>query len=452
MNKGIAVQETAQHTLCATIIAPSRGVLVMPDRKHRVIRSYLMAASPWLFCVLLLVCLSGVPAIAAQTKSVPPWEVGTPIVTYWCGPALTDAAAQQMAEGGFNLVWCRNEAELDVAHRHGLRGQLQHPLLRPASLEDPDRLAQLDALIARICNHPALYAYYIIDEPNASQFPALGRLVGWLRERDPAHLAYINLFPTYASNEQLGTTGDVVTAYKEHVRLYVEQVRPALISYDHYQFRLHGDGDQYFLNLAMIRRAAQDAGVPFLNIVQACTWAPQAMRVPNPDELRYLVYTTLAYGAQGISYYVYACPNHQGSLVALDGTPGPLYRAIVSYNREFVAIARQLQPLRSLAVYHTTMEEPGCEPLPVEAPFRVDSAKSPAGPRGFLLGFFGPDTKPTHVVVVNLDYTRQAGTSLIGPKPLHVFDATKDQWTPAKQSPLELRMPPGGGRLVRITP
>lgn len=449
MNKGIAVQETAQHTLCATIIAPSRGVLVTPDRKRRIMRSYSMAASPWVLCVLLLLCVSGVPAIAAQTQSVSPWNVGTPIVTYWCGPALTDAAAQQMAEGGFNLVWCRNEAELDVAHRHGLRAQLQHPLLNPASLEDPDRLAQLDALIARICNHPALYAYYIIDEPNASQFPALGRLVGWLRERDPAHLAYINLFPTYASNEQLGTTGDVVTAYKEHVRLYVEQVRPALISYDHYQFRLHGDGDQYFLNLAMIRRAAQQAGVPFLNIVQACTWAPDAMRIPNADELRYLVYSTAAYGAQGISYYVYAHPNHHGSLVGLDGTPGPLYHAVKSYNREFVAIARELQPLRSLGVYHTSMRERGCEPLPPDAVFRIDSSASPASPRGFLLGFFGAAEKPTHAVLVNLDYTAGASATLVGPDTLERFDAGTAQWTSANKSAVELTLPPGGGALVR---
>lgn len=43
-----------------------------------------------------------------------PWQVGTPIVTYWAGPEMTDKTALQMAEGGWNLVWCR-ELELDVA-------------------------------------------------------------------------------------------------------------------------------------------------------------------------------------------------------------------------------------------------------------------------------------------------------------------------------------------------
>lgn len=389
---------------------------------------------------------------AAETdfKTSASWEVGTPIVTYWCGPSLTDAVAQQMAEGGFNLVWCNNEKELDVAYRHGLRGQLTDGLLTPASLDDPNRHEQLDALIARISKHPALYSYYLIDEPNVSQFPSLGELVAYLRERDPAHLAYINLFPTYASNEQLGTQGDVVTAYKDHLRRYIEQVKPLLISYDHYQFRLKGDSDQYFLNLAMIRRAAQDAGVPFLNIVQACTWALDAMRVPNAKELRYLVFSTLAYGAQGISYYVYACPNHQGSIVSLDGTPGPLYHALKSYNREFAAIASELQQLRSLGVYHTSMREPGCEPLPADASFRLDSAKLPASPRGFLLGLFGAKAKPTHVVVVNLDYTAEVSTSLVGPGEFEFFDATTSQWISAKKAAIELILPPGGGKLMRI--
>ena len=407
-----------------------------------------MMKSLYILCLALFAHSPCVHAAEANPKTA--WQVGTPIVTYWCGPALTDAVAQQMLEGGFNLVWCRDEKELDVAHRYGLRGQLRNGLLTPASLDDPKRHEQLDALIARVGKHPALYAYHLIDEPNASQFPGLGRLVAYLRQRDPAHLAYINLFPTYASNVQLGTKGDVVTAYAEHLRRYVEQVKPALISYDHYQFRLNGDSNQYFLNLAMIRRAALDAGVPFLNIVQACTWAPNAMRVPNTNELRYLVYSTLAYGAQGISYYVYACANHYGSLVGLDGTPGPLYHALKSYNREFLAIATELKPLRSLGVYHTSMREPGCEPLPTDPPFRLDPSKSPARPRGFLIGLFGKKQKPTHALIVNLDYTDEVTAPLIAPTKIKIFDPKTAKWTSAKKTAIELTLPPGGGKLLRI--
>jgi hypothetical protein len=175
------------------------------------------------------------------------------------------------------------------------------------------------------------------------------------------------------------------------------------------------------------------------------------MRVPNPDELRYLVYTTAAYGAQGISYYVYAHANHIGSLVSLDGTPGPLYYAVKSYNREFVAIARELQPLKSLGVYHTAMREAGCEPLPADAPFHLNPVQSLTMQRGFLLGFFGTAEKPTHAVVVNLDYTADVSTTLVGSGELELFDATTAQWTSAKNATTELILLPGGGKLVRVT-
>jgi len=399
-------------------------------------------------------------AADAQGQAASAWKPGTPIVTYWAGPALTDAVARQMADGGWNLVWCA-EKELDVAARHGLRAQLSDPLLSPAALDDPAQREKLDALVARVRTHSALYSYFITDEPSAPAFPGLGRLVAHLRERDPAHLACVNLFPTYANNQQLGTQGDTVAAYREHLRQYLDVVKPALVSYDHYQFSKEGDTGQYFLNLAMVRQAAQQSGVPFLHIVQACTWTP-SMRVPTGDEMRYLVYTTLAYGAQGISYYVYCCPGHTGGIALPDGTPTPIYHALKPLNREFVAIAAQVQPLRSLGVYHAGMMPPGAEPLPKDAPFRLDPAvptvpyKPPERVRGTLLGLFGPagkgsePAKPTHALVVNLDYQASAVAPLVGPGNLEAFDAAGGTWSPVAANDAALRLPPGGGKLLRV--
>jgi hypothetical protein len=339
---------------------------------------------PWQVIVLLLILSpTARPASAAEStlNSHSVWKVGTPIVTYWAGPSMTDETARQMADGGFNLVWC-TENELDVAQRHGLRTQLHDGLLSPATLDDPAQREKLNALIDRVRNHPALYSYYITDEPGAAAFPPLGKLVTYLREQDPAHLAYINLFPTYANNQQLGTTGDMVTAYREHLRQYIDIVKPSLISYDHYQFASSGDLDGYFLNLAMIREAARDAGVPFLNIVQACSWTP-VRRVPQGDEMRYLLYTTLAYGGQGISYYVYCHPGHNGGIALPDGTPTPIYHALKTLNQEFVAIAKELQQLESLAVYHAGMTPPGTRPTPRSASTHLHPPLPTIRPSGF---------------------------------------------------------------------
>lgn len=415
----------------------------------------------WMTALLMLV-MPGFPLRAAdrQEQARPEWKVGTPIVAYWAGPALTDRVARQMAEGGWNLAWC-TEKELDVAQRHGLRAQLQDGLLSPASLDDPAKRQKLDALVARVRMHPAVYSYFITDEPAAAHFPALGRLVAYLRQRDPAHLAYINLFPTYANNQQLGTQGDTVSAYREHLRQYLNIVKPSLVSYDHYQFSKAGDNEQYFLNLALVRQALQQAGVPFLHIVQACTWTP-SMRVPTGDEMRYLVYTTLAYGAQGISYYVYCCPGHTGGIALADGTPTPIYHALKPLNREFVAIASELQPLRSLGVYHAGMKPPGAEPLSKDAPFRLDPPVASAAYRrlqpvkGILMGFFGPagkgqePGKPTHVLVVNLDYQARAATTIVGPEKMEVLDAALRTWSSAAGNRAPVELPPGGGRLLRL--
>jgi len=186
------------------------------------------------------------------------------------------------------------------------------------------------------------------------------------------------------------------------------------------------------------------------------------MRVPTGDEMRYLVYTTLAYGAQGISYYVYCHPGHTGGIALPDGTPTPIYHALKSLNREFVAIAKELQPLRSLGVYHAGMTPPGTEPPPKDASFRLDPPVPPMPykrldrVKGILLGLFGPAGKgsepaaPTHVLVVNMDYQANGTTSLVGPGSLETFDAGRGAWQPGAGSRVELRLPPGGGQLLRV--
>ena len=412
--------------------------------------------------ILCLSCSSSVERGSVGVEKAGRWRIGRPIVTYWAGPPMTEATAKQMAEGGWNLVWCR-ENEMDVAHRYGLRCYLHDPLLNPKNLDTPAETAKLDALIERVRNHPALYAYHLKDEPGVSMFPDLGRLVSHLRERDPAHLAYINLYPTYANLRQLGTQGDTVSAYTEYLRRFVEVFRPDLISYDHYHFATTGDGKEYFLNLALIRQAALDANVPFLNIIQACSWTP-SMRIPNGDELRWLVYTSLAYGAQGISYYVYCHPKHNGAMALADGTPTPLYHAAKVLNREFAAIATELQGLRSLGAYHVGMTPPGAQPLPEKAAFQLDPPvpameyKPPQPVRGFVLGFFGESgarggpERATHALVVNLDYKQSATIGLTGRGRIETFDATTGKWSGVASGRLELTLPPGGGKLARVSP
>ena len=171
--------------------------------------------------------------------------------------------------------------------------------------------------------------------------------------------------------------------------------------------------------------------------------------------MRYLVYTTLAYGAQGISYYGYNFPRHEGGMARADGTPTPLYHALKPLNREFVEIAKELQPLKSLGVFHAGMQPPGTKPFPKGSGFTFDphvpsmDYKPGIRVQGVLLSRFGAGAAATHVLVVNLDYKAERTVGLSGPAPLEVFDAASGQWSPVGGPRAELRLAGGGGKLVR---
>ena len=405
-------------------------------------------------CAVL--CMLGMATFLTSLVAAPgsdtKWRIGTPIVTYWAGPGshneLNDTTAAQLAAGGWNLGWADTVDQLDIYHRHGMRGMLS---IGVPDLDDPAVAAALDEKIAQVREHPALYAYYLMDEPGAAAFPKLGKVVAYLRERDPAHVAYINLYPTYANNEQLGTEGDTVTAYREHLRQFVDIVKPGLLSYDHYHFIEDGDRGQYFLNLALMREAARKAGVPFVNIIQACAFNP-GWRAPTEHELRWLTYTSLAYGAQGICHFVYNCRCRKSGFFQdcpESEVPLPIYWAASRINHDFVAIASELQALKSLGAYHLGEVPEGAEGLPPDSRFTVAAL---ANPPHILLGCFGKTAgRPTHVLVVNMDYNRPTTTRLIGPGPLEVFHAPTRTWAPSSTgSRARLDLPPGGGTLVRL--
>lgn len=394
------------------------------------------------------------------------WNIGEPIVTYWAGPGDTmpvnERTAEQLVAGGWNLAWTKKPADLDLYHKFGVRVMFQ---IGKPKLDDPEQIKAFHAVVDSVSTHPALYAYYLADEPGMGGFAELARIASHLRRKDPAHLPFVNLFPTYASQEQLGVSADdaerakvgyptnfagvgandgTVLRYREYLKRFVEVFHPGLISYDHYHFLKDRDGAQYFLNLALIRAAAKEAGIPFLNIIQSCNSEAEGWREPGEHEVRWLTYTSLAYGAQGIAHFRYDIGLWKESAVV----PTPLYWALCGINREFVSIARQLQPLKSLDVYHCGKPPLGGKVMPDDSAFRP----TPANER-VMLGLFGKtEAQATHVVVVNLDYKNASVIHFAGPKPMELFHPATATWTEPKAETdgVKLDLAPGGGALLRV--
>ena len=116
-----------------------------------------------------------------------------------------------------------------------------------------------------------------------------------------------------------------------------------------------------------------------------------------------------------------------------------------------VAIGEKLQPLTSLGAYHLGAIPNGASGLPPDAVITVDPPIAAEETQGLLLGYFGIAGAPTHVLVVNLDYTRDVTTTVVGPGSMAVFDATERKWHKASDgSRARVSLMPGGGKLLRL--
>jgi len=107
---------------------------------------------------------------------------------------------------------------LDVARKAGISMIVSCPELKtdPAST------------VKRFRSHPATAGYMLRDEPGRNDFPELGDWARAIHAEDDRHFCYLNLFPNYAAEKQLGTP-----TYREHVDLFIKEVPVPVISFAH---------------------------------------------------------------------------------------------------------------------------------------------------------------------------------------------------------------------------
>jgi hypothetical protein len=192
------------------------------------------------------------------------------------------------------------------------------------------------------------------------------------------------------------------------------------------------------------------------------------MRVPNGNELRYLYNTSLAYGAQGISDFVYYYPSFTGGMLSSDGTTTTLYDAATTANHKFESIAKQVQSLLHIGAYHLGDLPPGYNTtdgssplrLPGGSPFKVSpnitntTYRNNKPVRGVVMGLFGPEddvADATRAVVVNLDYSNNLTTRVTGTGNLSVFDTATGKWVAQGHAWADVSLEPGGTVLVGLT-
>ncbi len=267
-------------------------------------------------------------------------------IGFWVDPPPEDARYAEIAEANFTFVITgfaartreQNEQALKLCEKYDLRAVISRG----------------DGPADRLPDGPACWGYSIRDEPNAADFPKLREAVDAVRAARPGKLAYINLFPNYANAGQLGTP-----TYEEHVSRFMKEVRPDVLSMDHYpMFRPDADGrDTYCQNLEVMRKESLAADVPFWNFFNTMPFGPHSD--PTEAQLRWQIYTSLAYGAKGVMYFCYWTPGggefpKGGAILTAEGRRTRHYDEAKRINAAIRNLGPTIMKLMSTGVYRVT--------------------------------------------------------------------------------------------------
>ena len=268
-------------------------------------------------------------------------------------------------------------------------------------MPDPKELQRkIDTLVGEVRNHPAALGYFLYDEPQAQMMPGLGQVAALLRRAMPGTLSYVNLLPNYGTAARMGAP-----TYEAYVKKFMEEVHPSLLSYDNYSLF---DGEmmgRFFTNLAVIRRASLEAGIPFWNVILANSHF--TYMEPTDATLHLQAYSTMAYGGRGIEYFTYYAPkigNYRLAPVDQFGHRTSTWFKLRRLNGEIRALAPWLVKLHSTGVYHSAPLPEGAEPIAQSTlvqQVRATTFESPPVAPEYLIGEFRNNDGHPFLMIVN---------------------------------------------------
>lgn len=252
-------------------------------------------------------------------------------------------------EAGFNInhtIFKNNdqaEAALNLAEKAGIK----------MLLYSDDLIVHPEITVMRFRNHPALFGYFLADEPSPSDFAKIKNQVAQIKRLDPKHPVYINLHPNYAPSSYLDGL-----SYDEYVKQFSKLVDVDFLSFDNYPIVNNIVRSNWYQNLESIRNASIKINKPFWAF--ACTTIHHNYRQPTMGGLRLQQFGNLLYGAQGLQYFTYITMddeywkknNYSYSIVYKNGNPTPTYNLVKALNKEIRTLSWIFTKSKVGSVFH----------------------------------------------------------------------------------------------------
>lgn len=239
---------------------------------------------------------------------------------------------------------------------------------------------------------------------------------------------------------------------------------PDVLSFDAYPYRTDGglDADgihsSYYPTLEAMRKVSAEKGIDVWSYIQS-VGITDRMKVPTDGDMRYQIYSNLAYGVKGLIYFTYWTPPNEwgepftNGIINANGNRTDLYGYAKTVNADVLKLGPTLMKLHSQAVYHTgptlpisTSALPGTFYLQLSSPTKST-----------VIGSFTDGTARKYVMVVNKDRTNSQSIAFTLPgKPQSVKEISKATGTEVATNYLRftgnltVTFAPGEGKLFVI--
>ena len=283
--------------------------------------------------------------------------------------ARTEAHVKDLADCGIDFVVCmdNDRPALDLLHKYGV-GAIVSGIVpgwwggdgnNAGTMAAVNTMDKYEAAAASFEDHPAIWGIDVGDEPSALDFPHYGRIIDYVNRAFPNQLAYLNLYPNYASvsqNNAQETVNQLGTAtYAQHIRRYCECVPSDYLCYDFYLYSINVT--KHYENLRVVADACRDTGRSMWIVLQVNSNKPAEWMSEN--NLRFQAYTSMAFGAENVIWACYTAGWWHNQVLDGEGNKTQQYDKLKKVNAEIRTLADEYMKYRRVSTHFVGFEGHG---------------------------------------------------------------------------------------------